>query len=83
MLAKILVIRYFAQLNYMYSLHVYMQINGAYISHTDGNDVTVTSSSLMLFPGVWSVPLTIELTQVTTPESSELFNVTLTARDDV
>ncbi len=37
----------------------------------------------MLFPGVWSVPLTIELTQDTTPESSELFNVTLTAGDDV
>ena len=58
-----------------------MQINGAYISHTDGNDVTVTSSSLMLFPGVWSVPLTIELTQDTTPESFELFNVTLTAKE--
>ena len=37
----------------------------------------------MLFPGVWSVPLTIDLTQDTTPESSELFNVTLTAGDDV
>ena len=51
--------------------------------YTDGNDVTGTSGSLMLFPGVWSVPLTIELTQDTTPESSELFNVTLTAGDDV
>ncbi|XP_064388263.1 uncharacterized protein LOC135336419 isoform X3 [Halichondria panicea] len=49
----------------------------------DGNDVTGTSGSLMLFPGVWSVPLTIELTQDTTPEPSELLNVTLTAGDDV
>ncbi len=54
-----------------------------YISHTDGNDVIGTSGFLMLFPGVWSVPLTIELTQDTTSESSELFNVTLTAGDDV
>ncbi len=60
-----------------------MQLTTHTHNYTDGSDVTVTSGSLMLFPGVWSVPLTIELTQDTTPEPSELFNVTLTAGDDV
>ncbi len=37
----------------------------------------------MLFPGVVSMPLLVELTQDTTPELPELITVTLTAGDDV
>ncbi len=51
--------------------------------HADGTDVVGSGGTLMLFPGVWSVPLIVELTQDTTPESLELLNITLTAGDDV
>ncbi len=40
-------------------------------------------NTIMLFPGVFSVPLVVQLTQDTTPESPELFNITLLAVEGI
>ena len=54
-----------------------------YFDFVDGTDVMRSSGSFTLRPGAESAALTIPLFEDTTPESMEVFTVTLSAGQDV